>query len=354
MSRWSRYLGFAVTLVFVALLLWKIDLGELSQAFRSANYLWLTPAILTTLLSYGMRTRRWGFILRPIKRVPFGTLLPVLFIGFMANNLLPARIGELVRAYTLGRKTGLSKSMGLATILLERLFDGITLVVVLGVLAMFFPLPPREREVGYVAGGIFLVAAAAAVIVLSRESLALRLLELGLGWLPRRFRAPLRGRVRSFLLGLRVLHSRRDMLAIAAWSAAIWSVEAITYVVVPRSVHAPLPAGASLQAALLMMVMVNLGSLIPSTPGYIGTFQVFGVLALSAFGVPTAIALAAAILAHVVQYVLVTSVGLVFLARESVGWSAFAHAGETDAVDFGSSAGAGGSEDRFGAFDPVE
>src|SRR5579884_2230159 len=80
MSRWSRYLGLAVTLVFIALLLWKIDLHELTRALMSANYLWLAPAIGTTLLSYGMRTERWGYILRPIRRVNVTALLPVLFI----------------------------------------------------------------------------------------------------------------------------------------------------------------------------------------------------------------------------------------------------------------------------------
>jgi len=346
MSRWSRYLGFGVTAVFIGLLLWKIDLHELTQALVNANYLWLAPAIVTTLLSYVMRTRRWGYILRPIRAVSFSSLLPVLFIGFMANNLLPARIGELVRAYALGRKTGLSKSMGLATILLERLFDGVTLVVVLGVLAVLFPLPPREREVGYVAGGIFLAAAVVALVVLSRESLALRLLNLALRPLPRGVAGRAHGKATSFLLGLRVLHSRRDLLAVGAWSAVIWSVEALTYLVVLQSVHVDLSGRLLILAAMLMMVMVNLGALLPATPGNIGTFQVFAVLALSVFGVPTVVALAAAILAHIVQYVLVTAAGLIFLARESMGWSDVTHAGaEVEGVPLGAA-------ERLGVLEP--
>lgn len=346
MSRWSRYLGFGVTFLFIGLLLWKIDLHELAQALVNANYLWLAPAVVTTLLSYAMRTRRWGYILRPIRSISFGSLLPVLFIGFMANNLLPARIGELVRAYALGRKTGLSKSMGLATILLERLFDGVTLVVVLGLLAMLFPLPPQEREVGYVAGGIFLAAAVIALVVLSREALALRLLNLTLRPLPRNLADRAHGKAAAFLLGLRVLHSRRDLLAVAAWSAVIWSVETVTYLVVLQSVHASLPGRLLFLAAMLMMVMVNLGALIPATPGNIGTFQVFAVLALSAFGVPTAVALAAAILAHIVQYVLVTAAGLIFLARESMGWSDVSRAGaEVEEVPRGAA-------ERLGVLEP--
>src|SRR5690348_14652290 len=114
----SRYLGIIITLLFVGLLAWKIDLHEVGTALAQANYVWVIPAVCCTLLSYVLRTLRWRIILRPIRPLGFRTLLPVLMIGFMANNLLPARMGELVRAYALGRKTGLSKSLGLATILL--------------------------------------------------------------------------------------------------------------------------------------------------------------------------------------------------------------------------------------------
>src|SRR6516165_7003216 len=128
MSGRSRYLGFAVTIVFIGLLVWKTDVRELVTALAEANYVWIAPAIVATLTSYALRTGRWERIRRPIRSLPFRTLLPIVYIGFMANNLLPARMGEVVRAYALGRKTGLSKSMGLATILLERLCDGIALL----------------------------------------------------------------------------------------------------------------------------------------------------------------------------------------------------------------------------------
>lgn len=126
----------------------------------------------------------------------------------------------------------------------------------------------------------------------------------------------------------------------------IWSVEALTYLVVLQSVHADLSGRLLILAAMLMMVMVNLGALIPATPGNIGTFQVFAVLALSVFGVPTVVALAAAILAHIVQYVLVTAAGLMFLARESMGWSDVTHAGaEVEEVPLGAA-------ERLGVLEP--
>jgi uncharacterized protein (TIRG00374 family) len=327
MSSRSRYLGFAVTLIFIALLAWKIDLREVQSALASANYLWAVPAIGTTVISYLLRTRRWQRILRPIRLLPFRTLLPVLFIGFMANNLLPARIGELVRAYTLGRKTGVSKSLGLATILLERLCDGLSLVFVLGLVAVLFPLPSWGREAGIIAGALFVALTLLSLGALLRQDLALQILDRLIRPLPAAAAGRVRTQVEAFIAGLRVLRHGSDLLVIAAWSAVIWSVELCTYLLVLRSVHPTLPSGTTILAAMLLLAMVNLGTLIPSAPGYVGAFQFFGVLALSAFGVPAPMGLAVAIVAHVVQWLTVTGIGLLFVARESLGLGNLARAG---------------------------
>lgn len=322
MLRRSRYLGFVVTGGFIVLLLWKTDIHELRAALASANYFWVALIVVCILLSYTFRTIRWGWILRPTRQLPFRALLPVLFIGFMANNLLPARIGELVRAYALGQKTGLSKSLGLATILVERLCDGVTLVAVLGLVALLFPLPSWARQAGYVAGGLFFVVVLGALLVLASEERALDLLARACKPLPARLANGLQIKAAAFVVGLRALRSGRNLLLIVGWSVVIWSVETTSYVLVMRSFNPVLTSGTPLIAALLMMSMVNLGSLIPSAPGYVGVFQFFGVLALSAFGVPTGIALAIAIVSQAVQWVTVTGIGLAFVARESMSLSA--------------------------------
>ncbi len=318
MLRRSRYLGFLITGAFIVLLLWKTDVRELTTALASANYLWVAAVVASTILSYVLRTIRWGIIVHPTRSLPFRTLLPVLFIGFMANNLLPARIGELVRAYALGQKTGLSKSFGLATILVERLCDGITLVAVLGAVALFVPLPSLGRQAGYVAGGLFLAVLLASFVVLAREDRALHLLSRLLRPLPSRFAATIGDKAAAFVVGLRALRSGSNLLLIAGWSAIIWSVETTSYLMVMKSFHPSLTSGTPIVAALLMMVMVNLGTLIPSAPGYVGVFQFFGVMALAAFGVPTSVALAIAIVSHAAQWVTVTGIGLAFVARESL------------------------------------
>lgn len=318
MLRRSRYLGFLITGAFIVLLLWKANLHEMTAALARANYFWVALMVGCVLVSYTLRTVRWRRILLPARAVPVRSLLPVLFIGFMANNLLPARIGELVRAYALGQKTGLSKSLGLATIVVERLCDGITLVVALGVVALLFPLPAWGREAGYVAGGLFFVVVAISLAVLAREDQALRLLARLVRPLPERFSRMIEAKAASFVTGLSAFRSGSNLVVIAGWSLVIWSVEATSYILVLRSFQPSLHGGSPVVAAVLMMVMVNLGSLIPSAPGYIGVFQFFGVLSLSAFGVPAGVALAISIVSQAVQWSIVTGIGLIFVARESM------------------------------------
>ncbi len=333
MLRRSRYLGFVITGAFIVLLLWKTDVHELTTALASANYVWVALIVVCVLLSYTCRTIRWGWILRPTRQLPFRTLLPVLFIGFMANNLLPARIGELVRAYALGQKTGLSKSLGLATILVERLCDGVTLVAVLGIVALLFPLPAWARQAGYLAGGLFFGVVIGALVVLASEERALDLLARVCRPLPVRLADSVKTKAAAFVVGLRALRGGRNLLLIVGWSIIIWSIETTSYVLVMRSFDPTLTSGSPLIAALLMMSMVNLGSLIPSAPGYVGVFQFFGVLALSAFGVPTGVALAIAIVSQVIQWVTVTGIGLFFVARESMSLAALAGERAGVAVD---------------------
>jgi uncharacterized protein (TIRG00374 family) len=327
----SRLIGIVITVVLLAVLAWKIDLHEFSVALANANYAWALPAVLTTTISYLLRTIRWGRIVRPIRQLSFSTLLPVLFIGFMANNLLPARMGEVVRAYALNRKTGLSKTVGLATILLERLCDGVTLVLALGAVALVFPLPAGLEQAGVVAGALFIGISVASIVVLAREDHAVRLVNLVVRRLPARIRQRVDGKAESFLVGLGAMRRGPDLLAVGAWSLVIWAVEVTTYILVLQSVQPHLATGTPLMAAVLLMVAVNLGTLIPSTPGYIGAFQFFGVLALSAFGVPAGEALAVAIVAHVAQWATVTGIGLFFVAHQSIGLGSLTAA--DDAVD---------------------
>ena len=319
MLRRTRIVGFVITLVFLALALWQIDLAGLGSAFSSANYLFVVPAALCTLASYLLRTVRWQRVLRPTRVVSFGGLFPVLMIGFMANNLLPARIGEFVRSYALGRKTGVSKSLGLATIFLERLLDGVTLVFLLAVVSRLMLLPEWGAELAYIASALFVVAGLGVVLLLIEDRFLPALVRHITRPLPVRFAARIASWADFFLVGLHAFRKKRVVILLLVYSGVIWLIEGCSYLLVLRAFNVQPEEGSSLLlAAFLTLVVVNLGILLPSAPGYVGTFQFFMILALGAVGVQRELALSASIVSHGTQYLLVTGIGLLSLWKENL------------------------------------
>lgn len=328
-----------ISLAFLALAFYNIDLAQMAQALTTANYLYLAPATLITLVGYGIRTVRWQAILYPSldalplsppsaggmkegarepappkKRPGFLRLFPVLIIGFAANNVLPFRAGEFVRAYVLGRREGISASLSFATIVLERVFDGLTLVFYLLVVALLVPLPDWGTQLTLAAGVLFGGTTLVLLLLLFQEQRTLRLLDVLLHPLPAGVQIRIRDLTASFIVGLRSLRGLRGLLVIAGLSLAAWACEIAAYTCLIAGFDLPLDGPMRLAAGTLTMVVVNLGNLIPSAPGYAGTFEFFGRLAMSAFpAVDPAAGFALILVSHAMQYVLITALGFVFL-----------------------------------------
>ena len=128
LRNWRFWLGLLISLFFLYLSLRGVKVREAIDALRSANYLYLIPGFVLYFIGVWMRSMRWGVLLRPIKSLTARQLFPTVVIGYMANNILPARLGELVRAYILGEQEHISKSSTFATIIVERMFDGLSMI----------------------------------------------------------------------------------------------------------------------------------------------------------------------------------------------------------------------------------
>ena len=122
------WLGLGGTGLFLGLFFWRTDLGELGDSLEQADYWWVVPAVAIWFVSAAFRSLRWHYLLRRLANLSTRTLYPIVIIGYMANNLLPLRTGEFVRAYVLGERHGVSKMSALCTIAAERVFDGVVLV----------------------------------------------------------------------------------------------------------------------------------------------------------------------------------------------------------------------------------
>ena len=133
-------LGIGISLLLLVLFLATVDLGRMWDALKDADYRYVAPGIAMYLVSVLFRTLRWRVLLRHMKPVPVRRLYPVVVVGYMANNLLPMRIGELVRSYYVGEREGISKTAALATIFVERVLDALTLLLFVSGIALFVPL----------------------------------------------------------------------------------------------------------------------------------------------------------------------------------------------------------------------
>ncbi|HEX2916222.1 MAG TPA: lysylphosphatidylglycerol synthase transmembrane domain-containing protein [Chloroflexia bacterium] len=316
----KQLLGLVITLVFLVIILLNLKFDEVGKAFGQANYLYLIPAITITFADYLIRAWRWQFILAPTKPVSYKTSYSVMMIGFMANNLLPARIGEFVRAYTLGRKANISKSLSFATIVLERVCDGLTLVAFMGLALTFFPSPHQNGWTEFIelfSTAVFLGAILFLIFLIVREKQALKIVSFCMRPLPDSLEHKVHMLLTSFVLGLHALKSSRSVLAIVGTSALIWGMEGSSYYLMLRAfkldtLMSPMQL---VGAGLLLLVFVNLGTMVPSAPGFFGVYQAAATVALGAYAVSSATAFSLALLTNTFQYVLVTAIGLFFFSR---------------------------------------
>ena len=168
-ARWQNaVLNLGISLVFLDLVFGEIDWAEFGDALANANYWWLIPSTLCVLIHLYFRTVRWQWLLKPLGQVRFWPAFRALVIGITGNTVLPARAGEFLRAYVLGRSSDLSKPGVFATIVVERIFDGLTVLLVLLVVVMLGVRSEALQRAG-ILGTIFYVGAIVALIVFLRK-----------------------------------------------------------------------------------------------------------------------------------------------------------------------------------------
>ncbi len=315
-----------VTAIFLVLALRQVDFANLARAFASADYRLVAVAALLTVTGYVFRTARWVRLLRQSKQIQLARLFPVLVVGFALNNLLPGRPGEFARAFALGQRESISKTLGFATVVVERVADGIAL---LGFLLLSFiafaslgiDLPEAARTAGVLSAILFGVALAGLLFLLVWPDFSLSLFERVTRYLPSRLSSRLGTMLQSFIVGLRSLRSPRDMAAIALLSAAVWTCESSSYFLMLSAFDVLPSQPLRAVAAVFMMVLINLGVLIPAAPGGLGPFEAAGVFALSTLGVSGTSAAGVALGSHAVQYLLITGLGLIFVWREGISFA---------------------------------
>jgi len=314
------WFGIVITLLFLALFLRQTDFGEIWDAFADANYAIAFASLPVYFIGIWVRTIRWQYLLRPVKRLSVWRLYPVVIVGLMANNLIPARAGELVRAYILGERERVSKAASLGTIAVDRLFDGLTLIPMMVIVAALvgsdenFPLVVVDYDLSLFGLAVVMaVLFGAALLVLFVLAFSATWRERAdrfvLALTPRRFRPSVEGLAHSFFDGLHSLRSPLDLAIAWVMSTISWVLEATMYYMVGLAFD----IDAGFHYYLLVTAAANLAISVLASQGGIGPFELVTKQTLLSAGVADSPAKAYAIGLHALVLLPVIVVGLYLL-----------------------------------------
>jgi uncharacterized protein (TIRG00374 family) len=308
-------LSVAISAVLLAVAVQGVKWDEALATLRQANYLWVLAMLPVTVWTLIIRAQRWRVFLHAVGVPPLRPLVSATNIGFMANMVLPLRVGEVLRPVLLSRRADLPLSGVLASVLLERIFDMFTVLFLFGISASVVTVSDQVRQWGWMLTGLALGVAGVIVLIRVQERLALRIARQIADRLPARIGEGAYNFALGFVKALEMLDSPMAYVRAFAWSLYLWTAISIVYLFGFEAFHMDVPA---LRGALVLTTLVAIAVSVPSAPGFIGSFQLGCVLALRIFGVDESRALAFSLIVHLTQFVGVIGAGLYSLSREGM------------------------------------
>jgi uncharacterized protein (TIRG00374 family) len=325
---WKSALGIVLS---AALLVWTLrgeSPAEMWSVISQSNLALLVLSALVATTIFPLRAIRWRIILGPVApNVPIGPLWRSIAIGMMVNNVYPARLGEIARAYALTKETDrVSLTASVASLAVDRVFDAVTLMLLL-VTAMLAPDFPSDVAVAgqpIKRGALLFAAAALALfvglyVIVAFPEWLVRLYAAVVGRIAPRFVERGSTIIHAFSEGLGVLRSPRRFVAVFLWAIAHWLVNALAFWIGFKAVgiHVPFSAGNFLQG------IIAIGVALPSSPGFFGFFEAAARVGLQVYGVPGKQAVSWAIGYHILSFIPITLIGLFYFARLGLHFSDF-------------------------------
>ncbi len=331
MSRNAKFLlGTVISLVAIWYSMRDVRPAEVWHALQQAHYGGFALVMLLTLTGFWIRAFRWRWLIATPKPLSMDSLFSATMIGFMANNLLPLRLGEFVRAWALGRRENLSKTTVFATVVVERVVDMITL---LGVLAISLAVHPigENSEAGQMVragAGVLILSCVVLTVVLVAVERSPRVMHRVVALLTKLLPGGVRGRVEKmlehFLAGLGLF--RR--LGTLAWVFLLSFIMFGTYALALQVAMGAIGIGVPWYAGLVMLVITAIGIMVPAAPGYIGTLNLACVAGLGLFGVGKELSVPFSWFYWLSQWLPISVVGLIYLRREGLSLKSLGQAGE--------------------------
>ena len=322
--RWRFWLGVAISVILVVLIVRQVQLNQLISILRSARYQPLVLGVLSLLTTLVIRSWRWQQLLEPIKRIRMPNLLSATSIGAMTDMVFPARAGDVVRAYVIGRKEEVGAMVSLSTIVVERVFDVVTILLISVCLLPFLGFGMGRQPLASGLGAGILVATFLCLALLgglwllrSRTAQATGLVRTILFFLPKPWLDRIVTSLESFVIGLKAIRGGWHLVSILGLSILLWSAFALSNLFILSSFGLQLPP----YSAFLFLVFQVLGVTLPSSPGFIGTYHAAVLAGFAVFEVSQDLALSVAITMHAAFFFPFILLGFIFLWRENLSFA---------------------------------
>jgi len=302
-------LGILISVVLVYLSVRGINLHDVFHDLKKIQLSYVIFFIILITVMQLLRSYRWGVILQPMEKIDQFSLFSVTSVGFLAIASIPARIGELARPYLISQKSSIKMSSALGTILVERVLDSFTVLVIAVIVLFLIDLPPWMIKSSIIFFLLALVMFCFIIFLMLRRDAAIKLINRILSKLPGKFAHKIDDLIHNFIDGFQVITDIKFLLYLFFLSALVWLVDVLAIYMLLKAFDFNLPV----MASFVVMIILIVGIAIPTAPGYIGNWHFACVLALSFFGLAKAEALSFAVVYHFLSMVFVVILGVAFL-----------------------------------------
>lgn len=315
MKTFGNILGLSISIIALLWLATKYDFSEMLPHLQAADYTGLMVVPVVLVANFLLRAARWRLLYSDTRSASLGSFFSAMMIGNLCNNILPARGGELVKIYLLGKTATLPKSRLLASVIVEKSADLIIAISLLGLLLVFYPVPEWARKAGIAISMVTLLSVIAIALAATGGMGVDRIAHCLLALLPASLKTRITASAKQFRAGLSGLLSPRRVAQFLCASAFIWCLEILLMKIIAHAFSLDVgPAD-----LLFIMLMILFGTMVPSSPGYIGTFEFFGLSALAAIGISGGRALSFVVVLHAVLLLGSSLIGIACMAHQ--GWS---------------------------------
>ena len=307
--------GIIISIFFLYLVVRNIDIKNIAGIISHGQYLWILPTLITYSLAFIFRSVRWRFLLLPVKNFHWKQLFPSLIMGFAANCIFPMRFGEFFRAYIVGKKHNISKSASFATIVLERIMDGVGILILLGLAIPFLPVFPSWVKRAIFIAIILFIGILVAVSILIIKKHFIDILK-KVPFIKYELKELIVHKIKKFIIGFEIIKDIKIFPIVIFFTLCVWVCETFSIYFLIKIVGVNL----SFFAIVFVLFVTIIGVMIPAAPGSIGTFEAAFVVGMMFFKVPKETAFAAALIIHTVGIFYVISLGFYFFLKEGISY----------------------------------